>query len=87
MTTSYDPGRLGGGANAGYVAIGPVDPASQRPLADYSKTEAGTLSLKILCAPLPIVEEVKAPPKIAEAALGVATSGDTCPSRRGKIAG
>jgi hypothetical protein len=79
VTTSYDPGRLGGGSNAGYVAVGPVGIASQRPLADYSKTEPGTLTLKILCAPLPIIEETKAPPKIAEAALGVATAGDSCP--------
>jgi hypothetical protein len=79
VDTRRDTSKLGGDAT-GFDASGQhgvVEPASQRPLQEYSKTTVGQLTLKILCAPLP--QPVKAPPKIAEAALGVATSGNTCP--------
>jgi hypothetical protein len=77
VTTARDRGSLGGEHH--YNATGPVGIADQRPLADYSKTEFGTLTLRILCAPLPIVQEAKAPPKITGAQLGVTAYGDSCP--------
>lgn len=68
-----DAGRLGGGREI-IEASGP-----DSPLKNYSKTSPGTLMLKILCAPLPIIQEVKGPPRITGAQLGVATFGETCP--------
>lgn len=76
VATRRDPGALGGGRLLGLGVLGIAD---HRPLHEYSKTATGQLTLKILCAPLPMIQEVKAPPTITEAALGVATSGETCP--------
>lgn len=78
VDTRDDPGILGL-PDQTTSGTGPVGLADQRPLTEYSKTEPGTLTLKILCAPLPAkVEEIRQA-KIAEAALGVAASGNTCP--------
>jgi hypothetical protein len=81
VDTRRDTSKLGGDAT-GFDASGShgvVDPADHRPLGEYSKTEPGTLTLKVLCAPLPAkIEEVKLA-KVTEAALAVATSGDACP--------
>jgi hypothetical protein len=76
VDTRRDPAGLS--PPAGHVP-GAVAPSRHEPLAEYSKTATGQLTLKILCAPLPAkVEEIKQV-KIAEAALGVATSGNSCP--------
>jgi hypothetical protein len=79
VDTRRDTSKLGGDAT-GFDPSGSrgvVDPARHKPLGEYSKTAAGTLTLRVLCAPLP--QAIRAPPKITDAALGVTTSGDTCP--------
>ena len=79
MDTRRDTSKLGGDAT-GFDpsgAKGVVEPADHRPLGEYSKTAPATLTLKVLCAPLPA--PIKAPPKVSEAALSVATSGASCP--------
>lgn len=46
-------------------------------LEEYSKTRSFDVDLPLACAPLP--QQIKAPPTITDAAIGVSTSGSTCP--------
>jgi len=78
VETRRDPGRLGSDAIGFDSTVDVGVPSEFRPLAEYSKTAPSRLTLEILCAPLP--QPIKAPPKVTDAAIGVAvTSRNMCP--------